>query len=261
MKRFQGFTQGFTLIELLVVIAVIAILSSILFPVFAQARSKARQSVCMNNQKQLGLALMQYTQDNDEVLPGNATPQAGFGEPLGWMQPSAPGDVYTLRNWAREIMPYVKSLGVYVCPQTRPRSADGAPGGTTEVPPPGGNTNYLLNGIVDTQSLAAITAPADTIFLHEVRNFNRVAQVKPYLVAGSSPPAATFFTYSYYDRLHNDGANLLFCDGHVKWERRDQIRYAQFGAPADLNPGQPTNLPLDDAGADAASALQLKVRL
>ena len=66
--------RGFTLIELLVVIAIIAILAAILFPVFARAREKARQTACLNNVKQLSLAVMQYTQDYDEILPACTTP-------------------------------------------------------------------------------------------------------------------------------------------------------------------------------------------
>jgi len=90
---------GFTLIELLVVIAIIAILAAILFPVFAKAREKARQTTCASNNKQLGLAFMQYVQDNDEVFPyhpGNS---------------SSGGD-----GWASLIYPYVKSAGAYRCP-------------------------------------------------------------------------------------------------------------------------------------------------
>jgi len=87
--------KGFTLIELLVVIAIIAILAAVLFPVFAKAREKARQTSCINNCKQLGLAFMQYVQDNDEKFPSSIN----YGS-----------------DWAFNIYPYVKSAGVYKCP-------------------------------------------------------------------------------------------------------------------------------------------------
>jgi type II secretory pathway pseudopilin PulG len=69
------------------VIAIIAILAAILFPVFAQARSKARQTTCLSNEKQIGVALMMYAQDYDETLPGNSFHQGGSGKPLGWVTP------------------------------------------------------------------------------------------------------------------------------------------------------------------------------
>src|ERR1700710_3154638 len=89
--------SAFTLIELLVVIAIIAILAAILFPVFAKAREKARQASCLSNEKQIGLALMQYVQDSDELLP-NRKNEGGN------------------KNWKTYINPYVKSTRVWVCP-------------------------------------------------------------------------------------------------------------------------------------------------
>ena len=96
MKR-----NAFTLIELLVVIAIIAILAAILFPVFAQAREKARQTSCMSNMKQLGIAVLSYTQDYDETLP-MMTHGSPWG-PLLWSSSLVVG-------------PYIKSAGVFVCP-------------------------------------------------------------------------------------------------------------------------------------------------
>lgn len=92
--------SGFTLIELLVVIAIIAILAAILFPVFAKARAKARQTACISNMKQLGLAMMQYTQDYDETLPSFRTVSNG-------------GDWWTTRmtSWKDALQPYVKNGG------------------------------------------------------------------------------------------------------------------------------------------------------
>jgi prepilin-type N-terminal cleavage/methylation domain-containing protein/prepilin-type processing-associated H-X9-DG protein len=250
---------GFTLIELLVVIAIIAILAAILFPVFAQARSKARQASCLSNQKQVGLAIAMYAQDYDEVLPGNEHPGAGASQPLGWMQPFDPASPITYRVWAREILPYVKNMAVFRCPETKPRSSDGPcdpANNTCEVTnnPNAGTTNYLMNGVVDTRPLAAIPAPADIIILHEVRNYNRVAQQKPYIILEGSKRLATGITHAYYDRLHNDGANLVFCDGHAKWQRKDAIQVAQFGLPPELNAGKPARLPLDEAEATALFA-------
>ena len=91
---------AFTLIELLVVIAIIAILAAILFPVFAQAREKARQTQCLSNTKQLGLGISQYIQDYDETLPMG-----------GWTDPSGSVD-----RWFEMVYPYVRNVGVFVCP-------------------------------------------------------------------------------------------------------------------------------------------------
>src|SRR3989442_15787846 len=81
--------RGFTLIELLVVIAIIAILAAILFPVFATARGKARQTSCLSNMKQIGIGLYMYVQDYDETLPGNDTNAEGFGLPRGFLEPAS----------------------------------------------------------------------------------------------------------------------------------------------------------------------------
>jgi len=120
---------GFTLIELLVVIAIIAILAAILFPVFAQARDKARQAACLSNFKQIGLAIMMYTQDYDESYP-NSTFNNG---PSGWTSGY---------DWTYIINPYIKTGnssaisvsghtlagwagGVYSCPSAkRPQQKD-----------------------------------------------------------------------------------------------------------------------------------------
>ncbi len=116
--RSQGFTtskySAFTLIELLVVIAIIAILAAILFPVFAQAREKARQTACLSNLKQIGLSVMQYAQDNDDVLPTT-----------GWQGPCTnPNDITKTNDtffsgvfsFPIAIQPYAKSYAILACP-------------------------------------------------------------------------------------------------------------------------------------------------
>ncbi len=94
--------RAFTLIELLVVIAIIAILAAILFPVFAQAREKARSVSCLSNTKQLGLALTMYEQDYDQTLPQTS-----------WEK--APGVAYQV-HWSYNVQPYVKNVNIFVCP-------------------------------------------------------------------------------------------------------------------------------------------------
>ncbi|MES2461368.1 MAG: prepilin-type N-terminal cleavage/methylation domain-containing protein [Armatimonadota bacterium] len=103
-------SAAFTLIELLVVIAIIAILAAILFPVFAQARDKARQTVCLSNAKQIGLAAMQYLADNDSTWVPYSYGVSGSVYSPGWGSGSA------LIYWNQSLQPYIKNKGVFVCP-------------------------------------------------------------------------------------------------------------------------------------------------
>src|SRR5437773_5547224 len=111
IQSIRGRIPAFTLIELLVVIAIIAILAAILFPVFAQARAKARQAACLSNMKQLGTGLMMYAQDYDETLPLNDYIGNGLAPLPCWLDPSAGV------SWCSGIYPYVSNAQVYVCPE------------------------------------------------------------------------------------------------------------------------------------------------
>jgi prepilin-type N-terminal cleavage/methylation domain-containing protein len=152
--------KGFTLIELLVVIAIIAILAAILFPVFAKVREKARQTSCLSNEKQLGLGFAQYTQDNDETMPYDTS-----------------GGYYDEQGWAGQIYPYVKSAGVFVCPDDPNKHT-----GYNEI-------SYGMNGnlmaadpslIYETQPskpgsvLSGQLAPASTVLLFETQDEDNV---------------------------------------------------------------------------------------
>jgi len=107
----RAYRRGFTLIELLVVIAIIAILAAILFPVFAQAREKARQASCQSNLKQMAVAVLMYTQDYDETFP----------MVTGQNMSVASGSPFDGQTWVQNdivflIQPYVKNFQVFFCP-------------------------------------------------------------------------------------------------------------------------------------------------
>jgi prepilin-type N-terminal cleavage/methylation domain-containing protein/prepilin-type processing-associated H-X9-DG protein len=164
--------KGFTLIELLVVIAIIAILAAILFPVFAKAREKARQSSCANNMKQLGLGIVMYTQDFDEKLPygqaNSSTDAAG---------------------WAAQIFSEIKSTGVYKCPD----DSTAAVTGITVTGPNGAQNNvnlvpisYALNSnLAGGQVLGAIISTSSTVSLTEVSGVTGDPTTLYYPTAGS----------------------------------------------------------------------------
>ena len=207
MKR-----SGFTLIELLVVIAIIAILAAILFPVFAKAREKARQSSCLSNVKQMMLGVLNYAQDYDERLPlqwQNIPSHTALGQ-------SVATNYYT---WPERIMPYVKNDQIFQCPSkqfaTMIDNYNTYPTAyhfnSNNVSSPGG------------AAMGTITQPANTILLFDgygrmdsggwtAANFGN-------LISGT-PDAAAVALYCTTVRRHNDGANLAFVDGHAKWANR-----------------------------------------
>jgi prepilin-type N-terminal cleavage/methylation domain-containing protein/prepilin-type processing-associated H-X9-DG protein len=205
--------NGFTLIELLVVIAIIAILAAILFPVFAQAREKARQSVCLSNMKQVGTGLMMYAQDYDESLPVQTNQVQKF-----WLD-SAPA------NWDRAIYPYVKNRQVYICPSTGKETYPGYQ------PSPDGETSYMGNAVVMGRALAVVPNPADIIFIREHALTVGTSVLRP---ATAGVGKYSEVNHPSYDALHSGGANKLFCDGHAKWGRKDALRSGEFGLDPDV---------------------------
>ncbi|MCE5238530.1 DUF1559 domain-containing protein [bacterium] len=203
-------SRGFTLIELLVVIAIIAILAAILFPVFAKAREKARQSSCLSNVKQLVLATLQYAQDYDEVLP-----KCGHDSGLVWCD---------------FICPYAKNSQVFRCPSVQQTAISNwatTIGLTTSQIGYGWNVGtaagryndgcgFMLGtgtgqGQAGPFALSQFPVPAETFLLGDV--VTDTYYTAPLL---SYYPALTRFTTT-----HNGGGNYGFVDGHAKWMSRE----------------------------------------
>ncbi len=200
--------RGFTLIELLVVIAIIAILAAILFPVFAKAREKARQATCLSNQKQIGLATMQYVQDYDEVYPAIECfgPGRVWVDNVAWAAASPYGVFYGLE-------PYMKSLGQMRCPST---SAAGKISYVAVTKGSGSpNRVFGLNyapywPAYGGAALAEIVSPANVVFVLEYK----ISTASGDFVQGWHP--------AYWSpSQHSGGQNHIFADGHVKWYKME----------------------------------------
>lgn len=238
----KSIRRGFTLIELLVVIAIIAILAAILFPVFAQARDKARQASCLSNMKQLGTAAMMYVQDYDEQFPAYGV-DAG-GNEISW------GKYY----WMFMFQPYIKGYaanwnkprsGVYFCPSdpaARPQYLSGTRA-TQVLPQPAGEwgltptvdetgtqalgywCSYSINEhITDREpskgnaALAAWQAPAESFLLMEAWDSEVEGDEldELYGIPGSLRSASQRVRG---EGGHGGGINIAYIDGHVKWNK------------------------------------------
>jgi prepilin-type N-terminal cleavage/methylation domain-containing protein/prepilin-type processing-associated H-X9-DG protein len=233
LRRKQG---GFTLIELLVVIAIIAILAAILFPVFAQAREKARSSSCLSNQKQIALAFNMYSQDYDETLP--------LALNVNVLEPTTG----VALRWEDSVKPYIKGGnvgGILTCPSAQSRAYA-----------------YSMNGWLSGKSQASAGNAAGTILTADAAQVSSQKVVEKTNPAAGLPQSGAIFSYSFTGGegywipkpnfkspkvdfanatidpttqvdadlnekalgqmryRHNQGVNASFVDGHTKFVRQ-----------------------------------------
>jgi prepilin-type N-terminal cleavage/methylation domain-containing protein/prepilin-type processing-associated H-X9-DG protein len=221
---------GFTLIELLVVIAIIAVLASILMPVFSRARAKATATACLSNVKQIGLAVMMYSSDWDGPLPLH---------PVSYLD----------SDWPEILQPYIKNRQIYVCPGTKDPSG-------------GSGYYYGMNPCLQSNPGQLIFPNFFNMGVDKMKycstNLNSVAEPSEKYLIGDMPvpnaahPNGPMLSWSWWASAtpgpHNDGYNMAYCDGHAKWINytSDILFYAAVQdayvyPPTRLNPDAPSH--------------------
>ena len=242
--------HGFTLIELLVVIAIIAILAAILFPVFAQAREKARQTSCLNNCKQIGLGITMYINDYDETFPRM---DDCINTPIPW-KPDAVGCTgpYGRRinhfKWQYWVWLYIKNIDIFFCPSRSIETPEGREAWEqhAEIRDRGYALALHITGATNTYrrtppdfrnsflggTMAGVQRPAETMLIMESER-----QALPTFLYRSDPQSPFRIAYPMAHREvlegtltpgrdrrvnrrwapHMEGFNLVYVDGHAKW--------------------------------------------
>ena len=288
MKR-----PGFTLIELLIVIGIIAVIAAILFPVFASVRERGRRTACLSNERQLGMAMLEYVADSGETFPG--------------------GSLWAGDKWVSETYPYVKSAALFQCPSDGSTARYEVPVGFirvsyglnsdlarhqfTTVPP-----TYKVILPAEGFSLAALAAPAKTILFFEVGPAGAALNTGTNTLDGSVvgnagitgsaesdgkggtltdptyPLTTSIFGKALYEtgdvggRLlngatkdgkavgsgstprHAGGANYVACDGHAVWLRPEAVSGGDSAVSPDCPQGTEPGQPRDCTGQWAGNA-------
>jgi len=208
--------RAFTLVELLVVIAVIAILAAILFPVFAQARDKARSAACMSNMKQLGTSIQMYVQDYDEQIFFRSTNNANSTR----IHTATTGNGL---KWWNVLMPYIRDKNVFRCPSDTPNPSVDT-NGLAIIP-----RSYAASASMEALSLAQVSRTVETIVITEAWSTNGSGSkmnTEQWLEAfdgDMAPDPLRPGSMLKYANRHQGGMNCTFFDGHAKWLKPDAI--------------------------------------
>jgi len=213
MRQPKLCNRAFTLIELLVVIAVVGIIAAILFPVFARAREKGRQITCMSNERQLGIASTEYSEDSDEYYPNLVVGADGDGVVGGWVYYATFNNGFDVTRGT--LFPYVKNKAVYVCPDDRHA-------GTNQL-------SYAMNSCLAGNEVNNLLVGKPESEFPETSDIMLFGEEADNSTAGDPNPGPSstdtdstddgYFLYeaNAFSTRHNDGSIVVFLDGHAKW--------------------------------------------